>query len=357
MSDDLPSTTRIPSTPPQRRGGPDRLAVVAFILAALLIALIAAVLISRPTSTGSDPSATPSQTAGPTGTPAGSSAPPPSDPSVEPTATSTPSAETAAVLAGAGDIGDCSTEEDTLTGQVLASIDGTIFTVGDNAYENGSPAEYENCYDTVWGSFKDRTRPVPGNHDWRSDDLDGYFGYFGNAAKGPDGHAWYSFDVGSWHVIMLDSECDKFDGCGADSTQGRWLTADLAASDASCTVAMWHKPRFSSGDHGNDRSVAPFWTQLYDAGVDVIVNGHDHDYERFAPQDPSGKEDRERGMREFIVGTGGTQLRPFRDTKANSELRLLTHGVFKLTLRDGSYDWEFIPVAGDVTDTGTAFCH
>ncbi len=353
MSDGPPSSDPVRSTPPPPRGGPDGLAVIAVVVAAVVIVLAAAVLLSRPSSTGFDPSPTPSESSGPTPTATGS--PPPSEPSAEPT--STPSAAAVAVLAGAGDIGDCSTEEDLLTGKVLASIEGTIFTVGDNAYENGSAAEFEICYDTVWGSFKDRTRPVPGNHDWHTNDLAGYFSYFGAAARGPDGNAWYSYDLGSWHVIMLDSECAKFDGCGADSTQGRWLEADLAASDATCTVAMWHKPRFSSGEHGNDRSVAPFWTQLYDAGVDVIVNGHDHDYERFAPQDPAGSEDRERGIRQFIVGTGGTPLRPFKEPVANSELRVLAHGVIKLSLRDGSYDWEFIPVAGEFRDSGTAFCH
>ena len=319
--------------------------------------LIAAVLISRPTSAGSEPSAPPiaSGSVRPTPTATRMTTPSPSAPTTAPPAS--PSAGAVAVLAGAGDIGDCATDEDTLTGRLLASIEGTIFTTGDNAYENGRPQDFQACYDPVWGSFKDRTRPATGNHDWRTGSLDGYFGYFGSAGRGPDGHSWYSYDLGTWHVIVLDSECDRFDGCEADSTQGRWLAADLAASDASCTVAIWHKPRFSSGQHGNDRSVAPFWTQLYDAGVDVIVNGHDHDYERFAPQDPSGTEDRERGMRQFVAGTGGTALRAFKEPVANSELRLVAHGVFKLTLKAGSYDWEFIPVAGDVTDTGTAFCH
>lgn len=352
MSDGPTSSDPARSAPPPPRGGPDALAVIAVAVAAVVIVLVAAVLLSRPNSTGFTPSPSPSESPGPTRTPTGS--PPPSEPSAEPT--STPSAAAETVLAGAGDIGDCSTEEDSLTGKLLASIEGTIFTTGDNAYENGSPADFERCYDTVWGSFQDRTRPAPGNHEWRTG-LEGYFGYFGDAARGPDGQSWYSYDLGSWHIIVLDSECIEVGGCGPDSDQGRWLAADLAASGASCTVALWHKSRFSSGEHGNDPSVAPFWTQLYDAGVDLVVNGHDHDYERFAPQDPSGTEDRERGIRQFVAGTGGTALRPFVDAKPNSELRLLTHGVFKLTLKDGSYDWEFIPVTGDVSDTGTAFCH
>ena len=175
---------------------------------------------------------------------------------------------------------------------------------------------------------------------------------------GPDGRSWYSYDLGSWHVIVLDSECDRVGGCGPGSEQGRWLAADLAASSATCTVAIWHKPRFSSGEHGNDASVAPFWNALHPAAVDVVVNGHDHDYERFAPQDPDGTEDTLNGIRQFVAGTGGTALRPFDDTVANSERRdARTHGVFKLTLHEASYDWEFIPASGDFSDEGTAPCH
>jgi hypothetical protein len=245
-----------------------------------------------------------------------------------------------------------------LTAALLDDIEGTVFTAGDNAYERGSPTEFAKCYDETWGRHKERTRPAPGNHDWGTSRLQGYFDYFGDAAAGPDGDSWYSYDLGTWHVIVLDSECAKVGGCGADSPQGRWLTADLAASNASCTVAIWHRPRFSSGRHGNDPSVGPFWTALHRAGVDVILNGHDHDYERFAPQDPSAREDRDRGIRQFVVGTGGRYLRPFGETVANSELRAaVVHGVFKLTLRDGAYDWEFIPVRGDFRDRGTAFCH
>jgi hypothetical protein len=188
--------------------------------------------------------------------------------------------------------------------------------------------------------------------------LSGYLGYFGDAARGPDGSSWYSYDLGSWHVVVLDSECAHVDGCEAESEQGRWLAADLAESDATCTIAIWHKPRFSSGEHGNDRSVGPFWTQLYAAGADVVVNGHDHDYERFAPQDPSGREDRRRGIRQFVAGTGGTPLRTFREPVANSELRAaVAHGVLEFTLRDGSYDWEFIAIDGAISDRGTASCH
>jgi hypothetical protein len=244
-----------------------------------------------------------------------------------------------------------------MTAALLDGIEGTVFTAGDNAYDDGTAEEFAACYHDTWGRHKARTRPAPGNHDWQ-DDLAGYFDYFGDAARGPDGDSWYSYDLGTWHVIVLDSECRKVGGCDADSRQGRWLADDLAASEAGCTVAIWHKPRFSSGEHGNDASVGPFWTGLYRAGADVVINGHDHDYERFAPQDPDGDEDRVRGIRQFVVGTGGRYLRRFGDPVANSELRAaITHGVFKMTLREGAYDWEFVPASGDFSDRGTAFCH
>ncbi len=277
-----------------------------------------------------------------------------------PSGSASPSASAGAaqVLVGAGDIGDCATTDDSRTAALLDDIEGTVFTAGDNAYESGNAKEFATCYDETWGRHKDRTRPVPGNHDWRTEDLAGYFGYFGGSARGPDGRSWYSFDLGSWHVIMLDSECDHVDGCDEASDQGRWLADDLAASGSTCTISIWHKPRFSSGEHGNDSSIGPFWTQLYASGADVVVNGHDHDYERFAPQDPSGKEDLERGIRQFVAGTGGTPLRPFKDPVANSELRAaITQGVLKLTLRDGSYDWEFIAIDGAIVDRGTGLCH
>ena len=198
---------------------------------------------------------------------------------------------------------------------------------------------------------------MPGNHDWQTKNLAGYLGYFGTAAA-PEGTSWYSYDLGTWHLVVLDSDCGSVGGCGAGSAQGRWLSADLAGANARCTLAIWHHPRFSSGFHGNDAEVGPLWTALYDAGADVVINGHDHDYERFAPQDPGGHEDRARGIREFVVGTGGAALRPFVITRANSELRVsMTHGVIELALHEASYQWTFLPTTGDVTDSGTAPCH
>ena len=174
----------------------------------------------------------------------------------------------------------------------------------------GSAADFRDCYAPTWGRHLDRTRPAPGNHDWETKDLAGYLDYFGERAA-PDGKSWYSYDLGAWHVVVLDSNCTFVGGCGPESAQGRWLATDLKASSARCTLAIWHHPRFSSGEHGSDAVVWPFWDALYTAGADVVVNGHDHDYERFGPQDPAGREDKARGLREFVVGTGGGVLRDF----------------------------------------------
>jgi hypothetical protein len=262
------------------------------------------------------------------------------------------------VLVGAGDIGDCNTDDDEATAALLDNIPGTVFAAGDNAYPDGSAAKYKGCYEPTWGRHKDRTRPIPGNHDYHTSGARGYKDYFGAVALNADGDPWYSYDLGDWHIVALDSECAETDQCVADSPQGRWLAADLAASRATCTLAMWHVPRFSSGFHGNNKHLDGFWQILYDAGADVIVNGHDHDYERFAPQDPNAVEDRVKGIREFVAGTGGTKLRPFEKLAANSELRAsISHGVLKFTLHPTSYEWEFVPTSGHFSDSGSARCH
>jgi hypothetical protein len=306
-------------------------------------------------------SATPSAGAGvPSSPPASASAAAsPGRPSSEPVpGASSPPPSGDPVIVGAGDIGDCTTDDDEATAALIDDIPGTVFTAGDNAYPEGTSEQYRDCYEPTWGRFKDRTRPAPGNHDHRTKGAAGYLAYFGDAAVNGDGQPWYSFDLGAWHVVVLDSECEDVGGCAAGDPQGRWLAADLAASTAACTLAIWHVPRFSSGFHGNDRSVAPFWDALYAAGADVIVNGHDHDYERFAPQDPSGSEDRERGIREFVAGTGGTDLRKFEETARNSELRAtVSHGVLELTLHARGYDWKFVPTTGRFSDSGSAACH
>jgi len=262
------------------------------------------------------------------------------------------------VLVGAGDIGQCDLHDDEATAELVDGIDGFVFTAGDNAYPSGSPQQFDECYAPSWGRFLDRTiLPSPGNHDWEDQGLAGYRGYFGSRAE-PDGTSWYSMDLGSWHVVVLDSECQRVGGCNAGSPQGRWLHDDLAASRAACTLAIWHKPRWSSGEHGDVADVGPFWEQLYAADADVVINGHDHDYERFAPQDPSGHEDRSRGIREFVVGTGGAELRDMATPAANSELTIArTAGVIKLTLKADSYEWTFMPTTGGVTDGGAQGCH
>jgi hypothetical protein len=261
------------------------------------------------------------------------------------------------VLVGAGDIAHCSTATDEATAKLLDGLSGTIFTLGDNAYYSGTAAEFANCYGPTWGRHKARTKPSVGNHEYLTSGASGYFGYFGAAAGGPS-KGYYSYDRGSWHVIVLNSNCSNV-GCAAGSPQEQWLRADLAAHPNSCTLAYWHAPLFSSGEHGNSTSVRPFWNALYQANADVVLSGHDHDYERFAPQRPDGTFDSARGIREFVVGTGGTSLRPFGTIKPNSQSRNSTaHGVLKLTLHAGSYEWKFVPVAGKTfADSGTQSCH
>jgi hypothetical protein len=315
---------------------------------------------SPPPSTGGGVSAGPvaSASIGATGAPAtpsaSASAPNPSAGDGE------PSQPPDVVLTGAGDIASCGFNSDRETSDLLIDQPGIIFTAGDNAYEDGTPAEFAKCYAPTWGRVKDRTiLPAVGNHDWNTPGAAGYLAYFGSVAA-PNGTTWYSKDLGAWHIIVLDSNCLKVGGCIADSPQGRWLAADLAAhADVRCTLAIWHHPRFSSGEHGNDVDVGPFWTQLVAAHADLVINGHDHDYERFAPQNAASKEDRKTGMREIVVGTGGAGLRTFPTVVANSELRLAGElGVLRLTLHVANYDWEFLPVNSHaITDSGSALCH
>jgi len=265
------------------------------------------------------------------------------------------------ILVGAGDIASC----DDLAGaeataKLIDKIPGTVFAVGDLAYPDGSDEQFAKCYGPTWGRFRDRTRPAPGNHEYQSDGASGYVRYFGAAAGDPK-KAYYSYDLGQWHIISLNSECIQVGGCGMESQQGKWLQQDLANHPAACTLAYFHKPLFSSGlAHGDDPEVKPLWEILYHRGADVIVNGHDHDYERFAPQDPDGKADSQHGIREFVVGTGGKNShRLFGATQPNSEVRqAYTFGVLKLTLHARSYDWEFVPQAGRLfTDSGSGKCH
>jgi Fibronectin type III domain/Calcineurin-like phosphoesterase len=241
-----------------------------------------------------------------------------------------------------------------------------VLPLGDNQYYCGGLTAFQQSYDTSWGRVKSITRPVVGNHEYLTSGglgcdstnagASGYFNYFG-AAAGTRGQGWYSYDIGTWHIVALNSNCGDAGGCGATSPQGKWLANDLATHRNACTLAYWHIPLFSSGGRASPNTL-PFWQQLYNSGADVILSGHDHVYERFAPQDPAGHRDDARGMREFIVGTGGANHTTFPTTAPNSEVRnATTYGVLQLTLHAGSYDWKFVPEAGaSFTDSGTAAC-
>ena len=257
------------------------------------------------------------------------------------------------VFVGAGDISNCSRTQDEETAKLLDNISGTVFTLGDNVYPDGTASQFSDCYGPTWGRHKNRTKPIPGNHDYHVSGASGYYNYFG-AAAGDPGKGYYSYDLGTWHIIALNSEITQ----SAGSTQEQWLRADLAANPKTCTLAYWHKPRFSSGQHGNIAASQALWQALYDYGADVILNGHDHTYERFAPQNPNGQADASRGIREFVVGTGGAGLYPFPSIQPNSQVRNnTTYGVLKLTLHSTSYDWQFIPIVGQTfTDSGSANC-
>jgi len=261
----------------------------------------------------------------------------------------------APVLVGAGDIATCPNTGDEATATLLEDIEGTVFTTGDNAYPDGTDADFENCYEPSWGRYKPRTYPSPGNHEYHTPGASGYFDYFGVAAGDP-GEGYYSYNQGAWHVVVLNSNIAVEPG----PAQHEWLRADLASNTATCTLAYWHHPLFSSGHHGNQIKMKQIWEALYAADVDEVVNGHDHDYERFALQGPSGEAHPARGIREFVVSTGGGGLRPFETIQPNSEVRSAdTHGILKLTLNPTSYDWEFVPVSGGetFTDSDSGSCH
>jgi VCBS repeat-containing protein len=267
------------------------------------------------------------------------------------------------VLVGAGDIARCDEIDDDLTADLLDNIEGTVFTTGDNAYPTGSTADFNNCYDPTWGRHKARTRPSTGNHDYDDTNTgDAYFAYFGAAAGNP-GEGWYSYDVGDWHIVVLNTNwrCN-YVPCDAGSPQAQWLQADLAANPSTCTLAYWHYPRFatpsaSGADGGPDPDYLDLWQILYDAGADLVLNGHRHIYERFAPQNPNGDLDPLNGIRQIIVGTGGGGGSFGTPIAANSEVRGDVPGVLKVTLHPTSYDWEFIPVAGETfTDSGSGTC-
>jgi len=262
-----------------------------------------------------------------------------------------------AVVLAAGDIAHCDSDGDEQTAQLLAANAGSILLLGDIAYPGGSAEDFEECFDPSWGAHKARMFPSPGNHEYHTLGAEGYFDYFGGVAGDPD-EGWYSFELGDWHVVSLNSNCDAIGGCGASSAQGEWLAQDLAANPSTCTLAFWHHPRFSSSTkHGSDDEYEDLWEILDEHDADVVLVGHDHGYERFAPQDKDGKASAD-GMREFVVGTGGAERYDQGSAEPNSEKRDDgSWGVLKLTLRPAGYDWQFLPVAGDdLDDSGSASC-
>ena len=228
-----------------------------------------------------------------------------------------------------------------------------VVPLGDTQYDHGERRAYARAYDPSWGRFLDVTFAVVGNHEYETSGADGYYDYFGDAA----GHlrrGYHSTDLGTWHIVALNSEC-WVQSCAKRSPQVRWLKRDLADSHATCTIAAWHEPRWSSGEHGNNPAVGPLVRVLVRRGVDILLVGHDHDYERFTTLAPDGTVD-PNGVREFVVGTGGAQLYDIGPPEPHSEVRRHAFGVLALTLHDGSYDWSFERVVSGPGDGGTADC-
>jgi hypothetical protein len=276
-------------------------------------------------------------TQGPSTNPASAESPPMS---------SAPSGMTE-VFVGAGDIATCDPNAEA-TARLLDSIGGTVFTLGDHAYPLGAEPEFRQCYDPTWGRHKGRTRPTPGNHDYQQRGAGTYFEYFGvNAGLAAQGY--YSFELGSWLALSLNSSVNI-------PAQVTWLKNVLGRSRSRCTIAYWHEPLYSSGPNPKNDAVRDLWQVLYENGAEVVLNGHDHFYERFAPQDDAGRLDPTNGIRQFIVGTGGAGLHPAMFRMPNSEVLIATFGVLKLTLFSDGYDWEFIPVSGQ-RDNGSGRCH
>src|SRR5688572_15019568 len=252
------------------------------------------------------------------------------------------------VLVGAGDIASCDYTTDTATAKLLDNISGTVFTAGDNAYTNGTYTQYKDCYGPTWGRHKSRTKPSPGNHEYNTSRAAGYFQYFNNVPS------YYAYNLGDWRIYALNSNIDV----SATSAQVKWLKNDLAENPKKCVLAYWHHPRWSSGaKYGNNSKYQTLWKTLYDAGAELVINGHEHNYERFKQMNASGSAV-SKGLREIVVGTGGAGLYGFGSVRSTSEVRnSSTHGVLKLTLSSTSYSWKFVPVAGkSFTDSGTTSC-
>jgi hypothetical protein len=285
-------------------------------------------------------------------------------PTPTPSPVPTPPPSGSVTIIGAGDIANPYNDYDTRTGNIIRNNPtAQVFTLGDNCYEAASLACMNSLYAESWGSFKDRTKPTIGNHEGEAAGSgQGYCSYFGavaacNASGNQDGAAYYSYEAGAWHVVVLNSNCGRAP-CTAGSAQYNWLAADLSAHPNTCVLAMWHHPRFSSGEHSNDTRTAALVQLLYDNNADVILTGHDHNYERFQPLNPAGAIDTTRGIRHFVVGTGGKDERALGTVKTGSVVRSLDMGVLKMTLHATSYDWQFLPASGfTFTDSGSGTCH
>lgn len=267
------------------------------------------------------------------------------------------------VLLAAGDIAECDYQGDEATARILAEYpEATIAPLGDLAYPEGTLADFENCYDPSWGKYKRRTRPATGNHDHSTTNAQGYWDYFGERG-GPFDRYHYSYELGAWHVVVLNSDCWRIEGCEPDDPQIEWLRGDLQLHDAACTLAYWHRPPFSSGRYGdpeNTQRVRPLWQAVVEGGVDLVLASHEHSYERFAPMNGVGNRDEDRGARLIVAGTGGGNLRRFENAPLPTTERRNddTWGVVKLTLEPTGYTWEFLPVAGkSFTDSGSGTCH
>jgi hypothetical protein len=263
-----------------------------------------------------------------------------------------------------GGVGTSTECRQKFTSDILVNASSAdVLALGDNQYENATYDQFQQVFGPTWGRVKSRIHPTTGNHEYLTAGASGYFDYFNGIANstGPAGDrtkGYYSFEIGRWHVIAINSNCSQIGGCGAGSPQEQWLRSDLAAHPNVCTLAYWHHPLFSSGTNGNNSFMAAIWQALYDARADIVLSGHDHLYERFGPQTAGGVADRVRGIREFVVGTGGKSLYGFQNVQPNSAVRANdTFGVLKLTLRDDRYDWEFLPEAGkSFTDSGSGIC-
>jgi hypothetical protein len=287
-------------------------------------------------------------------------------PSAEQSSSPTPSPVVDPVLLAAGDIAYCSRETDEITAAILAQYpDATVQTLGDNAYNSGTARQF-GCFDDSWGIALDRMYPALGGHDYMTEGASGYFDYFKErlAPFAPTGNdpaqGWYAYDLGEWRIIVLNSICQHIGGCETGSPQVTWLTSEIETHRARCSLAVIHNPRFSSGRKGNEPEVEPLWDVLHAGGVEIVLSGDNHAYERLAPMTPTGKKD-PAGIRQFVAGTGGGRPYLFSEGEIhrNSEARIeSTFGLLKLTLTAEAYAWEFLPEAGMTeTDSGREACH